>query len=106
MKEIDTFYRLLEIIISTVENVSSAVNKSDILKLGHFNGSIFRPSRMLRCKTSTWYRFLINVAPQMGEKQFKKMMEDFADRLWEIANDDELLDDINSLHDFSHREIG
>ena len=106
MKETKTFFKLLEIIISTVENVSSAVTKSDILKLGHFNGSIFRPSRMLRCKTSTWFRFLINVAPQLGEKQFKKMMADFADRLWEIANDDELLDEINSQHDLSRQKIG
>jgi trehalose utilization protein len=98
MKEIEITRKTAEIVLRTIDEAESANLKSDIIKMGHFNGNIFNKEQMFNHNAVTLGRFLINVAAYIGEKRFKKMMEEICELLWATADDIELLYIVNELH--------
>ena len=80
MKEIEITRKTAEIVLRTIDEAESANLKSDIIKMGHFNGNIFNKEQMFNHNAVTLGRFLINVAAYIGEKRFKKMMEEIQNK--------------------------
>lgn len=98
MSKTEITTKMAEIVLKTIEEAESDNLKSDIIKMGHFNGRIFSKERMFNHNAVTFGRFLINVAAYIGEKRFKKMMGEIGELLWTTADDIDLLYIVNELH--------
>ena len=98
MNESNILIKMAEIVLKTIEEAESDNLKSDIIKMGHFNGRIFSKEHMFNHNAVTLGRFLINVAAYIGEKRFKKMMGEIGELLWTTADDIDLLYIVNELH--------
>lgn len=98
MKEEKVLQELAEIILSEAKDKAHDALVTNAIRVGHFNGSIFNPRRMFHRSAPVFIRFLLNIASQIGEKKFKTMMNRFVDALWKIADNDELMDEINNSH--------
>lgn len=100
--EQETFSGLAEIVLRRTSYKENKKLVSTITSVGHLNGNIFNPEKMFNHMATTLIRFLANVATIMGEKKFKAMMYEVIDGIWEIADNDELLDEINNQHSKKH----
>ena len=89
---------LAEIVLRRTNYREHKMRVSMIISVGHLNGNIFNPQKMFNHTATTLIRFLANVALIMGEKKFKAMMYEVIDAIWKIADNDELLDEINNQH--------
>lgn len=69
--------RLLQEIIHIVCNSSSKGLKRRISAAGHFNRSIFTPEKYINIKLKTFYRIVINLCMDLGDKEsFMKIWEE------------------------------
>ena len=75
---------LADILISHVDKKYRGF-RHDVQVVGHFNGSVFMPKRMFHHVSSTFFRFLLCLAAAMTEKEFKRMMFELADYIYQIA---------------------
>lgn len=98
MKEETVLQELAEIILSEAKDKAHDALVTNAIHVGHFNGSIFNPRKMFHRTAPVFIRFLLNIAAQVGEKKFKDMMNRFADALWKIADNNELIEEINNAH--------
>jgi len=102
--EKENLQELAEIILAEAKDKSHDKLVTDVIKVGHFNGNIFNPERMFNHSAKVFIRFLEDLAAHIGEKKFKTMMRKFTDDLWKIADDDELLDQINAEHSTKNKK--
>ncbi len=93
---------LAEIILAEAKHKSHETLVTNVLKEAHLNGSIFNPRRMFHHSAIVFIRFLINIAAQIGKSKFKDMMSRFSDMIWQIADDDDLVKEINNNHAAAH----
>ena len=100
--EKENLTRLAEIVLRRTNYRENKMRVSTIISVGHLNGNIFNPEKMFNHTATTLVRFLANVAVIMGEKKFKAMMCEVIDGIWKIADNDELLDEINNQHSKKH----
>ena len=98
MKEEKVLQELAGIILSEAKDKAHDALVTNAIHEGHFNGSIFNPKRTFHRTAPVLIRFLLNIAAQIGEAKFKAMMHRLVDALWDIADNDELLDEINASH--------
>ena len=97
-REQEILSSLAEIVLRRTNYREHKMRVSMIISVGHLNGNIFNPQKMFNHTATTLIRFLANVALIMGEKKFKAMMYEVIDAIWKIADNDELLDEINNQH--------
>ena len=89
--------RLLQVINKIVGNSSSRGLKRRISTAGHFNRSIFKPEIYINIKLKTFYRVVINLCMDMGDKDtFMKMWMEIGATVYTIA--DEHGQELNDAH--------
>jgi hypothetical protein len=89
--------QLVKEIIHIVCNSSSKGLKRRISAAGHFNRSIFTPEKYINIRLRTFYRIVINLCMDLGDKEsFMKMWTEIGTTVYTIA--DEHGQELNDAH--------
>lgn len=103
MTENEILKELAEILIWSVKNETENVSAGAIVKMAHLNGGILNPDKTFRCQARTCLRFVMNEASAMCKENFMAMGKVFTEKIWDYANDTDILDSINNNHNLKQR---
>ena len=72
--------------------------RMQIIKEGHFNGTIMNENLMFNRHAKVFFRFMMNLASELSKEDFMALSREIAEGLYTIGSDPEQLSRINESH--------